>query len=942
MAKLGGYKASNCSIAGSEVSPVASCKTSASGLSVTGKIAMSLLLTAAILIGLSSYARSLYSEFKTAESQYRRIIELNGVITHLDEVLTMSARMAAATGDLKWETRYRGFEPKLDAAIKEAIGLAPEAVMSEAVKQTDAANIKLVAMENEAFDLVRQGDREGAAKLLYSSEYERQKCLYSEGMARTAGALERHMQRSCNRRCTAVLVGFISAAFAISLALFAWFAALRMRRDITKRKRAEKALREEEEKYRTLVENSLIGIFIQQDGRYVFVNNRFAEIHGYTPEELLGTEYRTLIHPDERQTVTQIVSKRLAGEEVTQRYEMRRLKKNGQTIWCEVMVSRVDYSGRPAIMGNIIDTTERKQAEQELKQVNEQLETSVERANELAQEATVADLAKSQFLASMSHEIRTPMNAIIGFSEVLAEEKLTYEQKDHVSIIRGSAEHLLQLINDILDFSKIEAGKLDINIADYSLERLFVAVESLLRPMAQKKELAFEVLQCGPLPAQIRTDPLRLNQCLVNLVNNAIKFTEKGHVYVSVSLQETNDKPYIRFDVEDTGIGIPADKQDSIFEEFAQIDSGATRRFGGAGLGLAITRKLAYLLGGELSLTSKVGAGSVFSLTIPAGVDVKSQPLFDKYKLVIDLNQEPETSDTTEQVKFSGRVLVAEDSQSNQMLIKLLLEKLDLQVTMAQDGKEAVDKALSQPFDLIFMDIQMPNMDGYEATRALRRNQLKTPIIALTAYAMKGDEEKCISAGCSDYIAKPIDRETLLRVISKYLPSKSKALSERIDSVKPKVDELSRLCSDAASSQAESAEPTNQQDSKVPVDWTDIMKIYDDEDIIKEVVGVILVETPQSIESLAEAIRAKDSKDIQYYGHKLKGTARHIGAVQLSEKAGRIECAGRHKDINTAVSLFGDIQSEFEKLMSFLSQPDWMEIAKQQQENAQVEQLKTK
>ncbi len=813
MAKLGGYKKSNCSIVGSEVSPVASCKTRAPVLSDTGKIALSLLLTTVLLIGLSWYALSLYSEFKTAESQYRRIIELNGVITHLDEVLTMSARMAAATGDLNWETRYRGFEPKLDAAIKEAIGLAPEAVMSEAVKQIDTANIKLVAMESEAFDLVRRGDREGAAKLLYSSEYERQKCLYSEGMARTAGALERHMQRNCNRRYTAVLVVFISAAFATSLALFTWFAALRMRRDIAKRKHTE----------------------------------------------------------------------------------------------------------------------------QELKQVNEQLETSVERANELAQEATVADLAKSQFLANMSHEIRTPMNAIIGFSEVLAEEKLTCEQRDLVSIIQGSAEHLLQLINDILDFSKIEAGKLDINIADYSLERLFVAVESLLRPMAQKKKLAFEVLQCGPLPAQIRSDPLRLNQCLVNLVNNAIKFTEKGHVYVSVSLQEVNDKPYIRFDIEDTGIGIPADKQDSIFEEFAQIDNGATRRFSGVGLGLAITRKLAHLLGGELSLTSKVDVGSVFSLTIPAGVEVKSQPLFDKYKLVIDLSQEPETSDTTEQVKFSGRVLVAEDSQSNQMLIKLLLGKLGLQVTMAQDGKEAVYKALSQPFDLIFMDIQMPNMDGYEATRALRRNRLKTPIIALTAYAMKGDEEKCISAGCSDYIAKPINRETLLRVISKYLPSKGKALSERVDSVKPKVDEFSRFCSETASSQAESAESTNQQDSKVPVDWTDIMKIYDDEDTIKEVVGVILVEAPQSIESLAEAIRAKDSKDIQYYGHKLKGTARHIGAVQLSEKAGSIECAGRHKDINTAASLFGDIQNEFEELTIFLSQPDWMEIAKQQQENAQVE-----
>ncbi|GAH36580.1 unnamed protein product, partial [marine sediment metagenome] len=274
----------------------------------------------------------------------------------------------------------------------------------------------------------------------------------------------------------------------------------------------------------------------------------------------------------------------------------------------------------------------------ELEQTNLQLEDSIKRASLLAQEAVVAGQAKSEFLANMSHEIRTPMNAIIGFSEVLAEGELTDEQRHHVAIIQESGENLLQLINDILDFTKIEAGKLDIEIVDCPLEQLLAAIESLMRPAATKKELTFDVLQCTELPERIRTDPVRLRQCLTNLVNNAIKFTKEGHVYVNLSLQEVNDKgrpePYIRFDVEDTGIGISADKRELIFEEFMQVDGSSTRRYSGTGLGLSITKQLAHLLDGELSLTSEEGKGSVFSLTIPAGVDVKSQPLFNKYDFV--------------------------------------------------------------------------------------------------------------------------------------------------------------------------------------------------------------------------------------------------------------------------------------------------------------------
>lgn len=582
------------------------------------------------------------------------------------------------------------------------------------------------------------------------------------------------------------------------------------------------------------------------------------------------------------------------------------------------------------------------EARAETEQINIQLEQSIEHANLLAQEATIANVAKGEFLANMSHEIRTPMNAIIGFSEVLAEEKLTDEQQHHVDIIQESAKSLLQLINNILDFSKIEAGKVDIEVIDCSMEQLLAVIESLMRPQAVEKGLAFEILQCGELPAEIRTDPVRLRQCLINLINNAIKFTEKGHVYVNVSLQEVDDKAYIRFDVEDTGIGIPSEKQGLIFEEFAQADGSNTRRYSGTGLGLPIAKKLVHLIGGELTVRSEVGEGSVFRLTIPAGVDVKSQPLLDKYKLVTELKQGPDTSEAPNGDKFSGCVLVAEDSKTNQALIKLLLERFGLQVTIAEDGKEAVRKALEQPFSLIFMDIQMPNMNGYDATKLLRKNGITTPIVALTAYAMKGDKEKCISVGCSDYLPKPVDRQELLKTIRKYLLSKNETLGEEIDSVKSEVDQFSQLCSDGASQQSELTGPANEQGSEVPVDYTAIMKAYGDEDIIKEIAEIILEEGPQSIESLAEAIRAENSEDIMYCGHKLKGTARHVGATQLSEKAGRVERAGNEKDINTAASLLGDIQSEFEKLASFLSKPNWMEIAKQQENGRKAEQVTSK
>ena len=451
-----------------------------------------------------------------------------------------------------------------------------------------------------------------------------------------------------------------------------------------------------------------------------------------------------------------------------------------------------------------------------------------------------------------------------------------------------------------------------------------------MRPAAMDKGLEFEVVESEGLPAQIRTDPVRLRQCLINLINNAIKFTDEGHVYLNVSLEELDGKAFIRFDVEDTGIGVAADKQEAIFESFEQVDGGSTRKYSGTGLGLAITKQLANLLGGELTLTSEAGKGSVFSLVIPAGLDVKSQPFLDRHSLVDEPDKKQEQPDES---RFSGRVLVAEDSLTNQMLIKLLLEKMGFEVTIVVDGNQVVQKALSQAFDLILMDIQMPNMNGYEATKTLRRKEITTPIVALTAHAMKGDKEKCISAGCDDYLSKPIDRRELLKLIYRYLPCESEALSKTIDSVKSEVDELRRLCSDRTSLETQSGQLVSVRNSEDVIDWACAMNVCNDENVIKETVRAILEDGPQCIKSIAEAVKAENPADVRLYAHRLKGAAMTIGARRLSEKACRLECAGEEKDVAAAASLFDDVQGEFEKLKLFLSGDDWIQRAKQQENN---------
>ncbi len=382
--------------------------------------------------------------------------------------------------------------------------------------------------------------------------------------------------------------------------------------------------------------------------------------------------------------------------------------------------------------------------------------------------AEAASQAKSSFLANMSHEIRTPLNAILGFADLLRcgnDRNDEAERQDFLETIHHSGEHLLTLVNDILDLTKIEAGQMDYEQLRFSPHQIIAEVMSVMRARAQEKGLVLEYHWVGSIPETILSDSARFRQLLLNLVGNAIKFTERGGVQAVARLDTLRSE--LRVDVIDTGIGIPADVRDTIFKPFTQADSSVTRRFGGTGLGLSISRHIAAGLGGQITVQSEVGKGSTFSATIATG------PLADVRLLeypVSDILSNARSEPDPQRIRLDGRsILVVDDGETNRKLIRLILARAGAEVRLAENGLEAVAIGREEDFDLILMDMQMPLMDGYTAAARLREHGCNRPIVALTAHAMRGDAERCLASGCSDYLTKPINPEKLTEKISQIL-----------------------------------------------------------------------------------------------------------------------------------------------------------------------------
>lgn len=794
--------------------------------------------------------------------------------------------------------------------------------------------------------------------------------------------------------------------------------------DITERKKTEDTIRESEEKFRMVSEQSPNMIFIYNRSRVVYANRKCVEVMGYRYEEFYSPyfDFLKLISKESQDLIKANLKKHMRGEEVAP-VEYSLITKDGKKIEAILTTKLIKYKGDHAILGTITDITERKKTEQILLKAKEQ----AEQANRL----------KSEFLANMSHEIRTPLNAIIGMTELTLDSQLKAEQRDYLNNVKGSAHALLELLNDILDLSKIEADQVEPENIGFDLRLAVEGVTEAFAPRATAKGLELTCLVHHQVPSLLIGDPGRIRQVLMNLVGNSVKFTQKGEISISVKHEkETDNWVTILFSVKDTGIGIPLDKQEKIFESFTQADGTTTRKYGGTGLGLSICKRLVELMGGKISVKSEPDKGSCFWFTIrlekqkrtehtpqllppniqgmralvvddnrtnrivlgkmmesfgcyvqsaESGIEalkvlrravtqgklfnlvlldmrmpdmdgeqtlraIKSDPqirevvvivltsvgvrgevaqlealgcagylmkpikqsqLYDAIITVLGLKkskaQNKQRSIVTrhtiaEQKRLSTHILLAEDDPVNRKLAVTVLARAGFSVDAVDNGQKAIQAFKDNDYDLILLDIQMPEMNGFEATKTIRqmeKQEKHTPIIAITAHAMQGDKERCLKAGMDDYISKPLKPQNLIETIERWIRSTD--------------------TQDKSSIQDSTNKETPAE--VVPINLRGALERFGgDMDFFKEILDEFLSFMPRQLEILNEAVEQGDAAVTEREAHKIKGAAENVGAGRIAGLSFKLELFAQKGDLSDAREIITNLKNQLKFLEEYVKQ----------------------
>ena len=671
------------------------------------------------------------------------------------------------------------------------------------------------------------------------------------------------------------------------------------------RKKVEQALRTSEGRLTTTVQNTNIGIWDWDlNSNEVYLSAEWKRQLGYEDHELGNSfgEWESRIHPDDHDHALNVIELYMSGQMPALEIEHRLRHKDGAYRWIltrgTIIKEESTLSSR--MVGIHIDVTDRKAAEEVLRQAKDAAEA--------------ASRAKSQFLANMSHEIRTPMNGVLGLADLLVRYPLGEKERHLTQSIHRSGTVLLSIINDILDFSKIEAGKLELETVPFEVHRTIREAVELSEPDAQKKQLKLSVRIDQEVPEFVLGDPMRLRQIIVNLVSNAIKFTARGTIAVAAVLKDTRPEQYgLSISVTDTGIGISPDAQVHIFDAFSQADGSTTRKYGGTGLGLAIVKQLVTMMGGDIELQSRPGAGSCFRFT--AYFRACDEHIQMKPDLPAQAGKHTVMTEARRPIGATApRILLVEDNPVNREVACGMLEMLHCQIDTAENGREALDATAKTDYALVLMDCQMPEMDGLTATKLIRAREVERagqdtdvgshscrhlPIVALTAHAMQGDREQCLSVGMDDYLTKPFTLVQIEQVLSRWLPNRSGGQSGS-QALPPRVIAQDPMGSPLAVSHQSSDQPAEAGASVIdPAALAGIRALQrpGQPDLVVRVVSSYLETSQEIVRRIRVAVASQNATELRAAAHRLKSSSAQLGASAVADDCRELEMMGKNQEL---------------------------------------------